>query len=79
MNEETRRFENNQKMSELSRILDMEATGVSRLFFAALNYGSTDKFILYFFVATEHPWKRICDGRCIVQGQEWTQTTWLFV
>jgi hypothetical protein len=28
VNEETRRFENNQKLSELSRILDMDATGV---------------------------------------------------
>lgn len=29
VNEETRRFENIQKMSELSRILDMESTDVS--------------------------------------------------
>jgi hypothetical protein len=29
VNEETRRFENIQKMSELSRIIDMEAAGVS--------------------------------------------------
>lgn len=29
VNEETRRFENNQKMDELARIIDMEGTGVS--------------------------------------------------
>lgn len=74
VNEETRRFENIQKMSELSRIIDMEATGVS--------YGdmaSCASLTQLSSAATKHHWPGIHHGWRSFQSQEWAKASWLFI